>query len=230
MSTYHLHIPRTSGVYTREMLLSGVQAASKVTGHRRTLSIDAFSKADLISGHYGITPCEYVDRTFTVIRNPNELTFSYIKYVSLIKGPNAFNEDHLKKYLYEDNLRDSVTNVLSSFLSRDLDIPRYNSRIGNLPYLANNSWHLKPSEVSVESAVQSIENYNIKLFFYGRENLTDSIAEYLGISADHTRREKINGSPDDVSNLYEKYFSEIEKANNIDNDLYRKLLSDYALS
>ena len=229
MSTYHLHIPRTSGVYTREMLPSGVQAASKVVGHRRTLSASAFEKADLISGHYGITPCRYVDKTFTVIRDPNELTFSYIKYISLVKGPYAFNEDHLKKYLYEDSLRNSVTNVLSSFLSRDLDIFKYNSRIGNLPYLANNSWHLRPSEISVESAVQSIENYNIKLFFYGNENLTDAIAEYLDIPANHIPRDKINISPYDVGNLYKKYFSEIEKANNIDNDLYRKLLAGYAL-
>ena len=73
------------------------------------------------------------------------------------------------------------------------------------------------------------DTYNIKLFFYGTANLTDAIAEYLGIPADHIPRGKINISPYDVGNLYEKYFFEIEKANNIDNNLYRKLLADYAL-
>lgn len=207
------------------MILSGVKVSNRVTGHRRTLSTDAFSKADLISGHYGITPCRYVDKTFTVIRDPNELTFSYIKYISLVKGQNAFNEDHLKQYLYEGSRRKSVTNVLSSFLSRDLDIPRYNSRIGNLPYLANNGWHLEQSEASVESAIRSIKQHNIKLFVYGSEGLTDAIAEYLGISAQHTPREKVNTSPPDLENLYQKYFSEIQEANDVDNQLYRKLIN-----
>lgn len=225
MSTYHLHIPRTSGVYTREMILTNMQAGSKVVGHRRTLSIDAFRKADLISGHYGVTPCDYVDRTFTVIRDPNELTFSYIKYISLVQGPNAFTEDHLRKYLYEETLRESVTNVMSSFLSRRLDLSNYNSRIGNLPHLANNSWSLEPLEYSVDSALASIEKYNIKLFFYGTHDLTGVIAEYLGVSATSIPRDKINRSPSDVTNLYERYFSEIKEANNIDNDLYARLIN-----
>jgi hypothetical protein len=207
------------------MILSGIKATNKVVGHRRTLSTEAFNKAELVSGHYGVTPCKYVDRTFTVIRDPSELTFSYIKYISLVQGPNAFTEDHLKKYLYEEPLRNSVTNVLSSFLSRELDIPKYNSRIGNLPYLANNSWHLQLSDVSVDSALDSIERYNIKLFFYGTQGLTDSIAEYLGIPSGGIPRGRINISPFDVTNLYEKYFSDIKEANNIDNNLYAKLVN-----
>jgi hypothetical protein len=223
MSVFHLHIPRTSGGYIRKMMLQNLEFSSKVVGHYRTLSIEAFDSADLISGHYGRTPAKYADKTFTVIREPNELTFSYIKYLALFKGQDAFNEDHLKRYLYEDNLRESVTNVLSKFLSLELDLPKYNSRIGNLLHMANNSWYLQSGDVSVESALSFIDRHNVKVFSYGSNNMVRFLAEYLNISVHHLPDRRVNVSGPDKFNLYEKYFFDIEKANYIDIDLYKRL-------
>lgn len=226
MSIFHLHIPRTSGGYIRKMMLQNAEFPNKVVGHYRTLSTKAFEDADLISGHYGITPARYVDRTFTVIREPNELTFSYIKYLALFDGPESFNEDHLKRYLYEDGLRDSVTNVLSKFLSLDINLPKYNSRIGSLLHMANSSWYLQPGDVSVESALSFIDKHHVEVFSYGSKNLIESLASYLDISIHYLPDRRVNMSGPDRSNLYERYFSEINKANYIDNNLYKRLVKE----
>ena len=225
MTTYHLHIPRTSGVYVRNLLTKSHPPEAVVSGHYRTLSISAFNSAKVISGHYGLSPCPFSNKIFTIVRDPHELTFSYIKYLSLFDGPNSFTEDHLKRYLNDDDLRNSVTNVLSKFLSLELDLDAYNKNIHDLLHMANKSWYLKDTDYSVETAMESIEQNNIKVFYYKSEMLYENLAQFLGIPIEDLPSEKINSSPADKSDLYRKYYNEIAEANKIDNLLYERLIN-----
>lgn len=223
MTIYHLHIPRTSGVYIRNLLLEKHALDNVVAGHYRTLSNLEFSKAKAISGHYGLSPCSFASKIFTIIRNPNDLTFSYIKYLSLFDGPESFTEDHLKKYLYEEDLRDSVTNVLSKFLSLELDMDSYNKNIHDLLHMANRSWYLQDIDYSVESAIQSVDRHSIKIFKYESELLHRDLAEFIEVPIERFPLAKINASPRDESDLYSKYYNEISEANRIDTLLYERL-------
>ncbi len=225
MTIYHLHIPRTSGVYIRNLLLEKHASDSVVAGHYRTLSNSDFSEARAISGHYGLSPCSFASKIFTIVRNPNDLTFSYIKYLSLFDGPNSFTEDHLKRYLHQEDLRDSVTNVLSKFLSLKLDMDAYNKNIHNLLHMANRSWYLQSSEYSVEVAINSIDRHNIKIFNYESESLHRDLADFIEIPIEKFPSGKINSSPVDKSDLYSKYYNEIAEANKIDTLLYERLIN-----
>jgi hypothetical protein len=225
MSIYHLHIPRTSGGFIRKRILPNFNGDS-VVGHYRTISNEDFKKANFISGHYGLNPCEFVDKTFTVLRNPNELTFSYIKYLSIVSGKYEFNEDFLKQYLYEDNLRFAVTNVNIKFLSASVNIHKYNKNINDLMNMANSLWYLEVEELSVKNAINQIKNNNISIFFYDSEKIYENIYGMLGIESGPTDQYRVNQSFVDTKGLYEKYFDEISMANKIDLDFYKEVLNE----
>lgn len=223
MSIYHLHIPRTSGGFIRKSILENFYGYS-VTGHYRTIDNYEFEKADFISGHYGLNPCKYVDKVFAVLRSPNELTFSYIKYLALVSGQNNFDEEFLKRYLYDDKLRFAVTNVNTRFLSNDVNLDNYNANIENLMNMANNSWYLENEEVSVERAIDKVKENNIELFFYDSQNLYNSIFDFLNEEFLLMNSPRVNASFMDTDNLYQKYFDEINLANEVDLELYRRVL------
>lgn len=221
MSIYHLHIPRTSGGFIRKSIVSKIDGYN-VVGHYRSISDEDFKKASFISGHYGLNPSNFVDRIFTVLRNPNELTFSYIKYLSLVSGVNNFSEDFLKKYLYEDKLRFAVTNVNTKFLSANVNIDQYNKNINNHINMANNLWYLEIEDVSSANAIRQIKDKNILTFFYDSKNLYRDIHDMIGINYNPINISRVNQSFADTEELYEKYFDEISLANNVDLQLYRR--------
>lgn len=223
MSIYHLHIPRTTGGYIRKLLLNSNDFNLPVVGHYRKIISSDLLKSDFVSGHYGATPYDTSRKIFTVVRDPNELTFSYIKYLSGFSGKDSFNESFLQRYLYESDLRQSVTNVLSKFLCLPLDLDRYNLNIDNHLYMAHNSWCLEDGRYSSDLAIENIKTYNIKIFRHGSVDLVGSIADYLNLKVDSNNTEKVNKSTEAGSDLYEKYYSEINQANDVDIDLYSKV-------
>jgi hypothetical protein len=89
--------------------------------------------------------------------------------------------------------------------------------------MANSSWYLQSGDVSVESALSFIDRHNVKVFSYGSNDMVRFLAEYLNISVHHLPDRRVNVSGPDKFNLYEKYFFDIEKANYIDIDLYKRL-------
>jgi hypothetical protein len=223
MSIYHLHIPRTSGGFTRNLLVNSENFKNHVAGHYRTISEYDFQNADFVSGHYGINPINFVDKTFTIIRDPNELTFSYIKYLSMVPGGELFNEDHMKRYLNEEDLRGSVTNVMSKFLSLEVDLEKYNSNIHDHMNMAKNSWYLKSETYSADIAIENIDRNNISVFLYESETLHQDILKMLEIEERDQPRTRTNISFVDNSGFYEKYFKDIYEANDQDIILYKRL-------
>lgn len=229
MSTYHLHIPRTSGGFVRNLLVDSGYFKNNVVGHYRTISENDFKNADLISGHYGINPISFVDKTFAIVRKPNELTFSYIKYLSMVPGGEKFSEDSIKRYLGEENLRKSVTNVSSQFFSLKLNFKSYNENIHDHMNMANNSWYLDGKEFSADTAIDSILKNNIYTFMYESTTLYNDILDMMGLSTEINKNKKVNKSFVDETDLYEKYFNEIDLANYEDNILYERLVDVHLL-
>lgn len=225
MSIYHLHIPRTSGGFIRKSMLSKFDGHN-VVGHYRRISNEEFKKANFISGHYGLNPCHFVDKTFTILRDPNELTFSYIKYLSLISKTNNFNEDFFKKYIYEDKLRLAVTNVNAKFLSSFVNIDKYNQNIDDHINMAHNLWYLDVKEVSAEAAAEQIKSRNISVLFYDSKMLHEDVSRLFNINVESFQGDRINESFQDTSGLYEKYFGEISLANSVDLELYWRIKNE----
>jgi hypothetical protein len=228
MSIYHLHIPRTSGGYVRELILNSLKPVNTVIRHNNPLVAEEFKTADFISGHYGLNPCNYVDKVFTVLRDPNEITFSYIKFITLVRDQPKFNEDYLKKYLYEESLRKSVTNVMTNFLSFEVDIEKYNKVLIDHIKRVNNSWFLKLEDPSSETAIKNISDKNITTFMYDSPTLYDDIARFVGAESFDYSIDKVHESPIGNDHLFEKYFDELSEANKEDIKLYKAISQDFA--
>jgi hypothetical protein len=226
MSLYHLHIPRTAGGSARKALLDSGKYINPVVGHYRTISKSDFLDSDFISGHYGATPFDHATSVFTIIRNPVDLTYSYIKYLSGMYGPDFFNEDFLKKYLYEDNLRESVSNALTKFICLSTDIERYNKNIDNHLYMAHNTWCLEPSTYNADLALSAVETNKITIFSHEQPDLIKQILEFAGVETRVINQEKLNASIVDKEELFESYYDELKLANNIDVDLYERLTGE----
>jgi hypothetical protein len=225
MSIYHLHIPRTSGGYIRRLILNNSSYNKIVSGHHKKIAESDFIEANFISGHYGINPLAFSSKNFSVVRDPCELTFSYIKYLYGAESGQPLPEDHVKRYLYEDGLRESVTNVMSKFLTQRVNFYLYNLNLHDLLAMANSTWHLEGEPYSVEKVLKSISDNNIKLFSYQSKTLYADIAVYLNLEVKNTPTERLNKSIVDIHGLYEKYIDEISKANSIDLDLYNNHIS-----
>lgn len=196
---------------------------SPVGGHRRKITEADFSSADLISGHYGSTPFKFSNTIFTVVREPTELSFSYIKYLSPLSDIGLFNEELLKRYLYEEKLRLAVTNVISKSICLSTDLDRYNANIDNHLYMAHNSWCLEDKKYNADSALSSITDNDIKVFLYGHESLYSDIASFLDVEITETPLVRINASIDIEKDLYYRYYDELMLANAVDVDLYERL-------
>lgn len=218
MSIYHLHIPRTSGGSIRKAIIKSNKYKKIVSGHKEAININNMMTANFISGHYGITPSKYVDTTFTVLRKPNELTYSYIKYLSFSENKYE-NEQSIKKYLNDEFLRNSVTNVISKFISLDLKLEDYNKNITDHIKMANNLWFLNTVDIDKDFVIDSINKNNIHIFFFDDPELYSKISKLLNYEIVEDS-EKINKSYIDDEDLYNKYFDDINIANSLDNSIF----------
>jgi hypothetical protein len=225
MSIYHLHIPRTSGGSLRKEIINNSSFKKILSGHNTKISLDDFKSSSFISGHYGIGPARYSKKTFTILRDPNELTYSYIKYLTFVPDNTVANEKSLVKYLNNKDLSSSVTNVISKFLTLDTNIEKYNSNIHDHITMANNSWFLKQKSFSENDVISSILKNNIKIFYFNDKDLYQNIGNFLNIDIDINRIENLNVSIDEDSHLYEKYFDKINSLNNIDNAVFASVKS-----
>jgi hypothetical protein len=225
MSIYHLHIPRTSGGSLRKEVINNSKFKKILSGHYTKISPDDFKNYEFVSGHYGIGPARYSEKTFTILRDPNELTYSYIKYLTFVPDNTFANEESLIRYLSDESLSNSVTNVISKFLTLEIDIEKYNSNIHDHITMANNSWFLKKEDFSESDTISSILKNNVKIFYFDDKNLYEKISNYLNIDIDVSRVQNLNVSIDEDRHLYEKYFEKINLLNNIDNNVFAAIKS-----
>jgi hypothetical protein len=218
---YHLHIPRTSGVLIREVLKNQNPESKIVSGHRNKISLSEFESANFISGHYGTSPIKYSQKTFAIIREPIERTFSCLKYIWSHFYSNIPMSNFFDLYLSDEKLSDSVSNQQSKFLTGPLDIDNYNSNIHNLKDMVESNWFIKSNVKSLNEVVSSIEINNVQIFDYARGDTYYELSKLIGLDYNKTLFEnKINVSPFIIKDLHSIYYDKIVKLNNLDLELY----------
>ncbi len=218
---YHLHIPRTSGVLIREVLKNQNPESKIVSGHRNKISLSEFESANFISGHYGTSPIKYSQKTFAIIREPIERTFSCLKYIWSHFYSNIPMSNFFDLYLSDEKLSDSVSNQQSKFLTGPLDIDNYNSNIHNLKDMVESNWFIKSNVKSLNEVVSSIDINNVQIFDYARGDTYYELSKLIGLDYNKTLFEnKINVSPFIIKDLHSTYYDKIVKLNNLDLELY----------
>jgi hypothetical protein len=227
---YQLHIPRTSGVFIRNALYSYSKENNKklLSGHNFEIDIKEFKTSDYITGHYGLTPVPYVSKSFTILRDPAERSFSYLKYVWKALYGHLAIDDAFEYFLNDKNIIDVISNQQSKFLTSDIDLELYNNNTKNIADHFLSGWALTIKDVDVESVLNSINKNNIEVLFFDDKELYKKVFNIFKLenkdSIDYSK--KINQSIEIDKNFYNKYYDRILEINKIDIEVYNILRNE----
>lgn len=220
MKVYHLHLPRTSGVFLRNSL----RLQNSICGHNFRINPEDFKTADYAIGHYGIEPAQYADFSFAILRNPVERTISYFKYINEHLYRNFSISEVIDMYINDPRLKKSIENLSNKFLTGRVDFDLYNQNIRYPRIIVENGWYLKDYSNNYSDSFKSIKNNKINLLYFDDPNLYDKISDIYNIKIDKDKlTDKNNVSLTNSSKNYEipkRYYSILENINGIDMEMY----------
>jgi hypothetical protein len=226
---YQLHIPRTSGVFIRSALRSYSENNNKsiLAGHNFNINLEDFKVQDYIIGHYGLTPIPYASKTFTILRDPVERCFSYMKYVWQAFYRNLNIDEVFEKFLNDEDFKNILSNQQSKFLTSFMDIKSYNENTNNIKNHFLSGWSLIVPQINKDSVINSINNNNIEVLFFDDERLYKKVFDIFGINniSQIDYYKKTNQSVELDLNFYNKHYDKIVEINQIDIEFYNHLRS-----
>lgn len=225
MSIYHLHIPRTSGVYIRNNIVPDLisKEIPHFASNRTKIDAEHISKSSFVIGHFGRMPLKYMDspKVFCLLRDPVERYISYFKYTTGYITSEKAAKENLENWLYGPQ---SVVqaNLQSKFLTGSTNIEEFNRNLGNFDAYINNAWHLENCSLEIDYIKKIIENINI----YTMENYENfkndfnvEIEKQLGLKI-FKHKDKANESPSIKVQIDKAHIKRIKEINQIDYEVY----------
>jgi hypothetical protein len=227
---YYLHIPRTSGIFIKRAIgyHSEINKKDMLSGHEFRIEKEDFKDKDYIIGHYGLTPISYSKKTFSILRDPVERSFSYMKYIWKWFYSDKSVEDAFNFFLTDKNFKELLSNQQSKFLTQNIDLGNYNNNISDMQKHVLSGWSLINKEINKESVLESININNIEILFYEDKDLYKKVFNIFELEdvSNLDFSKKINESPAIDLKFYKECYNEIYKINNIDIDVYNFLRKD----
>jgi hypothetical protein len=227
---YYLHIPRTSGVFIRDKVLlhSEKNQKSFLSTHKINIKLEDFKNKDYISGHYGLTPIPYVSSTFTILRDPVERTFSYMKYIWEHLYNYTSMDEAFMFFLTNKKFKQILSNQQSSFLTSEIDIDEYNRNTNNILNHVRSNWYLITKNIDKDSVIESVSKNNIQVLFFEDPELYKKVFDFYKIdNADYINsNKKINESKKVDTEFYKKYYDQVFEMNKIDIEVYNFFKGD----
>lgn len=206
-SIYHLHIPRTAGVFLRTHLLHEFANQPYFSTHHDKIDLATLKEKDYVGGHFGLTPISHMNNplVFTVLRDPVQRFISYVKYTR-----SFFSKDSLDELLYGD-YSDLHANTQTKFMTNNINVELYNNNLVNVETIKNN-WFIGQEE-SFDEAKKFIDN-NIVITIDNLEKLPN----ILGINQ-FKNMVKINETNKNLGVTKEQY-DRIIAMNSLDLEVY----------
>lgn len=227
---YHLHIPRTSGIFIKNVLLDYSQKTNKtvLSGHNIEININDFKNKDYIIGHYGLTPVPHSLKTFAILRDPVERSFSYMKYIWKWFYNDKKIEDVFNFFLTDTKFKELLSNQQSKFLTQTTNLDEYNKNIYDMNKHVLSGWSLINKEITKDSVLESIKKNNIEILFFEDNDLYKKVFNIFELDnvSDLDFSKKINESPIIDLEFYKECYNEIYSLNNIDIEVYNFLRKD----
>jgi len=207
-SIYHLHIPRTAGVFLRGHLMAEFDNQPQFSTHREQLVLDTLSNKKYVGGHFGTTPIPHMSNptVFTVLRNPIDRFISYAKYTR-----SFFQKDSMEELLYGEHAK-LHENTQTKFITNEIDIDKYNKSLVNSESIQKN-WFIGQEE-SFEKAKNFIDN-NIVVTL---ENI-EKLPGILGIN-NFRSMSKVNGTRS-LTGVTKDQYDKIVSMNELDMEVYQ---------
>jgi len=132
VSIYHLHIPRTSGIYIKNNVIPHLisNGVEHFISNRSRIDVEKIKQSKFVGGHFGLMPLDYMENPeiFTIVRDPVERFISYFKYTTGPKRAGKEAEEKLDRWLYGEEC-EMQSNLQSKFLTGKLNIEKFNQDI-----------------------------------------------------------------------------------------------------
>lgn len=227
---YYLHMPRTSGVFIRDKVLLHSEKNQKnfLSTHKINIELKDFENKDYISGHYGLTPIPYASTTFTILRDPVERTFSYMKYIWEHLYNYTSMDEAFMFFLTNKNFKENLSNQQSKFLTSEIDINEYNRNTNNIANHVRSNWYLITKNIDKDSVIESVNKNNIEVLFFEDPELYKKVFNFYKIdnSENIDFNKKMNESKKVDTEFYKKYYDQIFEMNKIDIEVYNFFKKD----
>lgn len=214
MSIYHLHIPRTSGVFVREIMVKG-NDQNNFLGHTQKLP-ESFEGFENVSGHFATTPISELDKSFAIIRQPVDLTVSYITYMRDSFYPESTFDEIISFYI-KTGLIENFININLKFLTGTINKEKYNTNIENLRVVAESGWYVENYSLDLEAAKKIIKSNSTELIDFKDDKKHQAVAAMYGKSYENVI---LNNSYKRTGDNFKKYYDYLAELNEKDIDFY----------
>jgi hypothetical protein len=215
-SIYHLHIPRTAGIFIRSNLLSQFNNKKCFADHYIKIDDKEISESYFVGGHWGKYPISKMNNPliFTVLRDPVERFISYFNYIRPL-FTKMKREELLEYWLYDEKMSSLQSNLQFKFLSSTIDPEQYNLSFDNKNRVEK-AWFLKDQQ-SYENTIDFINN--IEVFIVNNDiSIEKQISNKLNIKP-FAVTGKANKSEGDLK-IFNKHYDRIKELNKIDLEIY----------
>jgi hypothetical protein len=225
VSIYHLHIPRTSGIYVKNNVLPHLITGGvpHFVSNRTHIDIDKISNSKFVGGHFGLMPLDYMDNPeiFTVLRNPVDRFISYFKYTTgrIRMGQEA--EEKKYQWLYGEESK-IQSNSQSKFLTGRINIDKFNNGIHYLQENVKNHWFLEDYSLNLNDVLTNVDKFysysldNQNIFL---EDLNKALYKNFGFNT-FKYKDKANCSPEIGVVFSKKDIDRIIELNELDMQVY----------
>ena len=225
MSIYHLHIPRTSGIYIKNNVLPHLITGGvpHFVSNRTVIDTNKLTTSKFVGGHFGLMPLDYMDNpdVFSIIRNPIDRFISYFKYTT---GRVRMGEEAEKRkydWLYGEEA-EKQSNSQSKFLTGKINIEKFNNNIYYLQENVKNHWFIENYSLNLNDVLSNIDKFycytldNQNLFL---EDLNKSLYKNFGFNT-FKYKDKVNRSPDIEVIFSKQDIDKIIELNELDMQVY----------
>lgn len=226
MSIYHLHIPRTSGIYVKNNVLPHLITGGvpHFVSNRTFIDTNQIIRSEFVGGHFGLMPLDYMNNpeVFSIIRNPVDRFISYFKYTTgrIRMGEEA--EERKYNWLYGDGA-EIQANSQSKFLTGKINIDKFNEGIYYLQENVKNHWFVENYSLKLDDVLANVDKFycysldNLNLFL---EDFNKALYKNFGFQT-FKYKDKANCSPEIGVDFSKKDIDRIIELNELDMQVYK---------
>jgi hypothetical protein len=235
VSIYHLHIPRTSGIYIKNNVIPHLisNGVEHFISNRSKIDVEKIKQSKFVGGHFGLMPLDYMEspEIFTIVRDPVERFISYFKYTTGPKRAGKEAEEKLDRWLYGEEC-EMQSNLQSKFLTGKLNIEKFNQDILQFQNTVSSGWYLEGYKLDIKNVISSLEKmkaYTLEELDLFKIDLNKSLLKQFGFST-FKHSDKANSSHDIGIKFDKRHINRIEEINLLDMEVYeyvQKIKKEY---
>lgn len=225
LSIYHLHIPRTAGIYVKNNILPHLITGGidHFVSNRTYISTEQIKRSRFVGGHFGLMPLKHMNdpAVFCLVRDPVDRLISYFKYTTgpIRAGKEA--EEKLESWLYGEQSQ-VQSNLQSKFLTGSMNIDKFNQGVTQLQGIVGRGWDIEDYSLDMDDIKANIDRfycYTMDNVAHFKEDLNKALMAKFGFTT-FKRDYKANESYDVGVVFTKKHRDRIIDLNSIDMEMY----------